>query len=61
MSAQNLDDLVGEMVEFGIPIESAVLIGPALLPVLNDARGLKVAIEEDAPLIALKLGILKIQ
>lgn len=61
MSAQSLDALVDEMIEFGIPLDSAVLIAPALLPLLNDPRGLKRALADGAPDIAAKLGMLTVQ
>lgn len=45
-------DLIDEMLEFGLSLELAECIAPALLPLFNDERGFRLALLEDHPLVA---------
>lgn len=51
------DDLIDEMLEFGLSLELAEHIAPALLPLLNDRRGFRRTLLEEAPLIAERCGL----
>mgnify|MGYP003394338829 CR=1 FL=1 len=53
-----LHELVDQCIEFGMDIDTAESIAPALLPAFNDPRGLARTIEEDSPWLAAKLGLI---
>jgi hypothetical protein len=52
-----LEQLVDDMVEFGMSIETAQLAAPAVLPLFRDPRGLRDAFVEAFPLEAERRGL----
>ncbi len=52
--------LIDEMIEFGIQLDVALRVAPAMLPLFNDPRGLAVSFSEAAPLLANKIGVVQI-
>ena len=52
-----LDQLVEDMVEFGMSIETAQLAAPAVLPLFQDPRGLREAFCRAFPLEAERRGL----
>lgn len=54
--AKHLEQLVDEMVEFGMSLDAAQRAAPAILPLFNDPRGLRVAFVEAFPLEAERRG-----
>jgi hypothetical protein len=52
-----LEQLVEEMVEFGMSIEDAQRAAPAILPLFQDPRGLREAFVDVFPLEAERRGL----
>ena len=52
------EQLIEEMLEFGVSLAAAEIVAPRLAPLINDPRGLAEALKESEPLIALHLGLL---
>jgi hypothetical protein len=59
--ALTLDQLMDQMLEFGIPMEAIERVAPALLPLLNDPRGIRIALVEDSPRFASEIGFGRLQ
>lgn len=55
------DELVEEMLDFGMDLETAEHMAPAMLPLFNDPRGLGTALIENSPRLAEQLGIVRRQ
>jgi hypothetical protein len=56
-ASMTLDELIEEMLEFGIRLDVAERVAPAFLWLENDPRGFRLALQEDAPLIAERIGV----
>jgi hypothetical protein len=54
-----IDDLLDEMLAFGVLLEAAELVAPLLLPLENDPRGFRQALLEECPLIAERCGAIR--
>jgi hypothetical protein len=54
-----IDDLIDEMLEFGIRFEQAERMAPLLLPLLNGQRWFRLALLEECPLIAERCGAIR--
>lgn len=54
------DETIEEMLEFGMQIELAQLIAPALSRIENDPRGFRRALLEDEPRLAEILGVIRL-
>lgn len=53
----SLDELIDEMIEFGIPLANALHVAPSLLPLCNDPEGrVAMALSEAAPKLAKRMG-----
>jgi len=52
-----LGELIEEMLEFGLDVHTAEKLAPALLPLINDPRGLKGALLIKEPWICEKIGL----
>lgn len=53
------EQLLEDMLEFGLPLESSERMAQALCPLFNDKRGLAEALRQEVPEIALRLGLLR--
>lgn len=56
---ETVEQLIDEMVEFGVSLSAAELVAPALARFVNDPRGLAEALKDGAPAIAERLGLLR--
>lgn len=57
----SLDQLIDEMIEFGVPLSTVMHIAPSLLPFFNDPDGrIERALCDIAPLLASKMGFVRI-
>jgi hypothetical protein len=53
----NLDDVIDEMLDFGLPIETAEILAPHILRLENDPRGFVTTFLESQPLLSEQLGV----
>ena len=52
-----IDELIGEMLDFGLDLDLAERIAPALLPLFNDHRGFRKALLAEEPRVAERIGV----
>lgn len=55
-----VNDVIDEMLAFGIRFEIAEIVAPAIMRLENDPRGFRQALIEEEPLIAERIGAIKL-
>ena len=55
-----LDQLIDEMLEFGVPLDAVLHVAPSLLPLFNDQGELvAAALCDAAPKLATRMGLMR--
>ena len=54
-----VEELIESALEYGLDIEESERLAAALLPLINDPRGLRVALQEREPAVAERIGKLR--